>query len=304
MNGNQRTPTLPMNAEKLVPHRGRMRLLHQLLSYGEEESIGIAKVERTNLFLEGEEHLLGSALVEMIAQQAAAMGGYKQLTEDGGGSLLGFLIGIEEFEVLSKVEQPCDLMIKARREFELGQISIVAGDIFRGEDLIARGKARLWESTDPPPQSDKKNIESRRCEPSEHSSKTWSHYQNTGELRKALLASFRETELIDRDLSISSNCCFNDDFIGFDGHFPNEKILPGVILLEAGLTLCSLGLGEIVTLKAVKKAKIIKPVLPMDKIQIMVSWREDEADRYSVNLNVSGADGYCDKDVIDRYNAN
>lgn len=54
----------------------------------------------------------------------------------------------------------------------------------------------------------------------------------------------------------------------FQGHFPEAKILPGVMQLQLAHRLAEEMLGKELTLKAVKKMKFVKVVEPTDRIAI------------------------------------
>lgn len=60
---------------------------------------------------------------------------------------------------------------------------------------------------------------------------------------------------------------FGEDFIGFQGHFPEEKILPGICQLQCVIATVGRWKGKRVKLKKVVKAKYQSPVLPGERIK-------------------------------------
>ncbi len=98
---------------------------------------------------------------------------------------------------------------------------------------------------------------------------------------------------------------FNDDEYFFKGHFPNNPIVPGVIIVEAmaqtaGIVV-SYNLREFkeksVLFMSVNKAKFRKPILPNDEVNFEVKFLNKVKDVYKFygictknNLKVSEAE--------------
>lgn len=78
----------------------------------------------------------------------------------------------------------------------------------------------------------------------------------------------------------SSKCFkFTGEELFFQGHFPEAKILPGVVQLEFAHRLAEETLGKELTLKAVKKMKFVKVIQPTDEIVIELEGEGDVAYR-------------------------
>ncbi len=74
------------------------------------------------------------------------------------------------------------------------------------------------------------------------------------------------TELIKDKLEYQEenlNLCvkFDKNFIGFDGHFPNNPVLPGVVMIKVIIKMYELYNKKEFTLSQIKQAKFIEPVL-------------------------------------------
>ncbi len=67
---------------------------------------------------------------------------------------------------------------------------------------------------------------------------------------------------------------FPPDFIGFQGHFPGQPVLPGVCQMELALALADRLAGTRQTLGAVTNAKFISVVLPNQLLKIECSLTE------------------------------
>lgn len=72
---------------------------------------------------------------------------------------------------------------------------------------------------------------------------------------------------------------FPEEFIGFQGHFPDKKILPGVCHLQAALTTLEKVKKQAVELKEIMSAKYFAPVLPSEELTCVCSdFQEKESD--------------------------
>ena len=65
---------------------------------------------------------------------------------------------------------------------------------------------------------------------------------------------------------LTSHFAFPPEFIGFQGHFPEKKILPGVCQIQCVLSTLEKGTGKAVVLKEVVLAKYFSPVFPDDEV--------------------------------------
>jgi len=88
--------------------------------------------------------------------------------------------------------------------------------------------------------------------------------------------------LVDRIIDIQpgkgitgiKNVTFNEPF--FQGHFPGQPIMPGVLIIEAmaqvaGITAFSSGMeGKAVYFMSIEKAKFRRPVVPGDQLRLEI----------------------------------
>jgi 3-hydroxymyristoyl/3-hydroxydecanoyl-(acyl carrier protein) dehydratase len=70
---------------------------------------------------------------------------------------------------------------------------------------------------------------------------------------------------------LASRFAFPPGFIGFQGHFPQKKVLPGVCQIQCVLSLLEKGSEKAVLLKEVVLAKYFSPVLPDDEVSCVIS---------------------------------
>lgn len=68
------------------------------------------------------------------------------------------------------------------------------------------------------------------------------------------------------DTGLTSWFRFPPEFVGFEGHFPTKKILPGACQIQCIVSTIEKGLAKTVFLKEVILAKYLTPVFPDEEI--------------------------------------
>ena len=65
--------------------------------------------------------------------------------------------------------------------------------------------------------------------------------------------------------ALNARFTFPEDFIGFQGHFPGNKILPGVCQIQCALTMLEKWKNRDVILKEIVHAKFFSTVVPSEE---------------------------------------
>ena len=86
---------------------------------------------------------------------------------------------------------------------------------------------------------------------------------------------------------LTSRFAFPPVFIGFQGHFPEKKILPGVCQIQCVLSTLEKGSGKAVVLKEVVLVKYFSPVSPDDEVTCVVNDMGDESGEAVVKAIIS-----------------
>lgn len=86
---------------------------------------------------------------------------------------------------------------------------------------------------------------------------------------------------------LTSCFTFPSGFIGFQGHFPQKKVLPGVCQIQCALTLLEQGSGKAVFLKEVVLAKYFSPVFPDEEVTCVISDMGDARGEIVVKAAIS-----------------
>ena len=90
----------------------------------------------------------------------------------------------------------------------------------------------------------------------------------------------------------TKNVCINEPY--FMGHFPDEPIMPGVLVIESAAQACSLAIeadgtdeSTIYVLLKVKDFKFVKPIIPGDTMIINCKKTMGSAGLYSFAVTIS-----------------
>jgi len=86
---------------------------------------------------------------------------------------------------------------------------------------------------------------------------------------------------------LTSRFAFPPAFIGFQGHFPEKKILPGVCQIQCVLSMLEKGSGKAVVLKEVVLVKYFSPVFPDDEVTCVVNDMGDASNEVVVKAVIS-----------------
>ena len=134
---------LPLATEGLIPHRLPMRLVDRLLEVDGKNGIVDAVIDCHCPLVSAAGLLEDAALTELLAQAYAAVKGYIDLIEEKPVRQ-GFLVGIKKIVRLKSAMVGDCLRIDIRTVAELGDFAVAEGDIWRHDEMIARGEIKVW----------------------------------------------------------------------------------------------------------------------------------------------------------------
>lgn len=134
---------LPVQAEKLLPHRPPMILVDQIIEYRQGSGVVSAVVRSGDLFVGEDGQLEAVALIELVAQSYAAIKGYDDLINQRPVQK-GFLVGSRTFKVNRCPHVGEELMIEIDTTAELDSFSVIDGAIRVDDEVIAEGSVKLW----------------------------------------------------------------------------------------------------------------------------------------------------------------
>ncbi|MBI1811436.1 MAG: SPASM domain-containing protein, partial [Nitrospirae bacterium] len=135
---------LPVNASELIPHKPPMLIVKKLVAIKERESITEVEISKDTIFVSEDGRLDEASYPELIAQSIAAQDGFRKIKNGNGGSK-GFLLGVKNLEILGSARVGDTLRVSVCKLAKYGGFGVIKGEIFKGEDIIARGEIKVWQ---------------------------------------------------------------------------------------------------------------------------------------------------------------
>jgi len=80
---------------------------------------------------------------------------------------------------------------------------------------------------------------------------------------------------------------FPEDFVGFQGHFPGNKILPGVCQIQCVVSMVEKWKGKGAALKEIVLAKFLSPVSPSEEMECSVKVVEENSEELILKASFS-----------------
>jgi len=87
--------------------------------------------------------------------------------------------------------------------------------------------------------------------------------------------------------TLTSSFIFPSEFIGFQGHFPTTKVLPGACQIQCAISTIEKALAKRVDLKEIMLAKYIAPVYPGDVVICAVSEAFAEGEEFIYKTRIT-----------------
>jgi 3-hydroxymyristoyl/3-hydroxydecanoyl-(acyl carrier protein) dehydratase len=289
---------LPCAIRDLIPQRGKMSFDQILMKAGADVGESSANIGGNNIFLDDNHQLSNAVLIEYINQLIAAIHGYNRKITDVPLKK-GLFVGLQEAQFLRPVCAGDLLTLKAFTTEKVAQVTFIQGIICRGGEKIAELVTKIYEARDLS-EFDLLTNQSPVCEVK--NGMIFDHEPPTclasGMQRK--LYSYLGDIKTGNDFIAFDIACPHD-FEAFDGHFPGNPILPGIILVEIAALAVGLFLKEAVIIKFIKKMKISGVVLPNQVISCMITIgkRSDSPLSFSAvfkareEREISRFTGYC-----------
>ena len=120
-----------------------MCLVDRLIAVADQGGTVVAVVPSNSPLLDKNARLDPLAVAEMIAQAFAAVKGYDDYLSDKPVKQ-GFLVGIRKIRFLGDVFAGDCLQISVITVGTISGFTVVAGEVTRDHEVIARGELKLW----------------------------------------------------------------------------------------------------------------------------------------------------------------
>lgn len=135
--------SLPVGTDGILPHHPPMRIVERLLDVKERMSESELRVTSDMIFVGEDRTLDAASYPEIISQALAAEKGFKNL---GGRKkeLEGALLGVKNLQVLGTARVGDTLRVRVAKTARYGEFVILWGEVFKGEEMVARGELKVW----------------------------------------------------------------------------------------------------------------------------------------------------------------
>ncbi|MEK6582621.1 MAG: hypothetical protein AABZ25_09580 [Nitrospirota bacterium] len=95
------------------------------------------------------------------------------------------------------------------------------------------------------------------------------------------------TDLAVSDQRLTASFLFPEDFIGFQGHFPGNKILPGVCQIQCVISMLEKWKKKNIVLREIVLAKFFSPISPLEKLTCECRDIKDTEKEFTLKASVS-----------------
>nr|WP_287410793.1 hypothetical protein [Pseudodesulfovibrio sp.] len=102
-------------------------------------------------------------------------------------------------------------------------------------------------------------------------------------LRKAVIDSIIVPPHRNEDGMVASRFCCREDFLGFEGHFPGNSILPAMVQLLVGAVATGIPDVQILSMSRAKFTRLVKPGDSIDAVCAL----SDNENGVSVNVRLT-----------------
>lgn len=134
---------LPMEADRLLPHRRPMLLVDRLVQFGERGGMTETRLAGDSVFVDAKGRLETVVAVELIAQSYAAVKGYLDRLENVAVRR-GFLVGIQNLEITGTISSGGIILTEINILGGFAGFSVARGTIVCGGRCVATGKIKVW----------------------------------------------------------------------------------------------------------------------------------------------------------------
>lgn len=251
----------PIASTRLLLHRPPMLLLGSLDESGPDHACGTARLRPDHPLMNPQGLLDPLALVEVLAQLAAASRGYESLREDAPPHI-GYLTGVSDFMMHAPAHAGDTLQVSSRPRLTLAEAWVIEGTISHQGRMLAEGTLKLWED--------------RETAPVQNISEPSTAPDRAKGAAQSMLDSLSRFDLASDRKSVAGEFCFGPEFTGFQGHFPDFAILPGVMLMKMAVLLTELATEKELRVAAIERAKFTRPVYPGQFVQAKVTLESAE----------------------------
>ena len=137
--------TLPLDIEKLIPHRDRMKLINEVLDIGADTAVTSSLVSDQWLLCYGS-FVDPIVLIEIVAQTAGVHICWKRGIDKGVGGL-GWLVGVKSADFfLDRIPLQTVLITTVKNLYSAENYNVLEGIVMTGRELLGRIQIQVFRS--------------------------------------------------------------------------------------------------------------------------------------------------------------
>ena len=137
--------SLPVEVDRLVPHGQPMLIVDKLIEVRERKSLSEVEISEDSIFVGEDGKLNEVSYPEIFSQAIAAQNGFRNM-RNGKSGTKGLLLGVKNLEIIDTACVGDKLLVSVYKAVRFGDFGIIKGEVFKGDDLIARGEIKVWHS--------------------------------------------------------------------------------------------------------------------------------------------------------------
>lgn len=133
-----------IDIEKLLPHRGAMKLIDEVIEINERHCVTVSTVSpRWPLYEDG--HVDPIILVELAAQTAGINFGWHEMREGKGAAKQGWLVGIKRADFFcNKIPLGSAIVVTVEEQSKNGTYATISGTAQVGSDSVGRIELQVF----------------------------------------------------------------------------------------------------------------------------------------------------------------
>jgi predicted hotdog family 3-hydroxylacyl-ACP dehydratase len=137
-------PTLSLDIDKLIPHRGRMKLIDDVLDINADTAVTSSIVSVKWPLCNGS-FVDPIVLIEIVAQTAGIHVSWKKGIEKGGG--MGWLVGIKSADFFQDcIPLHTELITTVKNLYSAEKYNVLEGTVMTGTELLCRVQLQVYRS--------------------------------------------------------------------------------------------------------------------------------------------------------------
>jgi predicted hotdog family 3-hydroxylacyl-ACP dehydratase len=132
-----------MNAAALLPHQPPTLMIDTLETVSERSATVRAHIAPDNPHCK-DGRLTEAAHLELMAQAAATLQGFRTCVRPDGAPQKGMLIGARDVQIIKPILVGDQLVVKVRKDTRLGTFGILNAEVRRNGELVSTAELKTW----------------------------------------------------------------------------------------------------------------------------------------------------------------